>query len=66
MDLGKSLRIAVAMKGIKQKELAENFGTSRQQISNWMNTGIIKQSNLVKICEFFGMKVSEFIALGEK
>lgn len=66
MDLGKSLRIAIAMKGINQKKLAEEFKTSRQQVSNWMNTGVMKQENLIKVSVFFGMKVSEFIALGEK
>ena len=65
MDLGKSLRIAIAMKGIKQKQLAIELKTSDQQVSNWVNSGAIKQKSLVDMCKFFDMKVSEFISLGE-
>ena len=65
MDLSKSLRISIATKGIRQKELAESLSTSRQQIGIWLATGVIKQSSLVDICKYFEVKVSEFIKLGE-
>lgn len=65
MNLSKSLRIAFAQQGIKHKLLAQQLGVSNQQISNWLATGQIKQAYLVPIAEFFGMTVSEFIALGE-
>lgn len=65
MDLGKSLRIAIAMKGINQTKLAEELDTSRQQVSNWISTGVMKQENLIKVSALFNMKVSGFIALGE-
>lgn len=66
MDLGKSLNVAIALKGIKTKDLAEGVDTSRQQVANWKRTGAIKQASLVKICIFLEMKVSEFVALGEE
>lgn len=65
MDLGKSLRLAIADKGVKHKDLAEELGTTSQQVSKWLKSGVIKQSSIVGISEFFEMKTSEFIALGE-
>ena len=65
MDLSKSLKVAIAMKGVKHKDLAEQLGTTSQQISNWIKSGAIKQSSLVSICGCLGFSVSEFVALGE-
>lgn len=65
MNLGKSLAIAIAQKQIKNKDLAEAMGVKTQQVTNWKGSGAIKQSYLEKICEYFDMKVSEFIELGE-
>tara|TARA_R110000764_G_scaffold57488_2_gene125147 strand:+ start:17832 stop:18029 length:198 start_codon:yes stop_codon:yes gene_type:complete len=65
MDLSKSLKIAIATKGVKHKDLAIKLNTSGQQISNWIRTGCIKQKSLVSISEALGFSVSEFIALGE-
>ena len=65
MNLGKSLKIAIATKEIKTKDLADGLLVSRQQVSNWKRTGSISSSRLVDICKYFDMEVSEFIALGE-
>ena len=65
MDLSKSLRLAIASKGVKHKDLAEQLGTTSQQVSNWIKSGAIKQSSLVSISEALGLSVSEFVALGE-
>lgn len=65
MDLSKSLKVAIATKGVKHKDLAEQIGTTGQQISNWIRTGTIKQSSLVKVSFALGFSVSEFVALGE-
>ncbi|PHR55947.1 MAG: hypothetical protein COA43_14605 [Robiginitomaculum sp.] len=65
MDLSKSLRLAIAGKGVKHKDLAKQLGTTSQQVSNWIKSGAIKQSSIVSICKAFDMSVSEFIALGE-
>lgn len=66
MDLGISLKTAIFNKGIRSKDLAKFLGTQPQQVTNWKRTGAIQQSTLIKICEFFEMEVSEFIALGEE
>tara|TARA_R110002051_G_C8702641_1_gene494593 strand:- start:1423 stop:1620 length:198 start_codon:yes stop_codon:yes gene_type:complete len=65
MDLSKSLRLAIAIKGVKHKDLAKQLGTTSQQVSNWIKSGAIKQTSLVSISEALGLSVSEFIALGE-
>lgn len=65
MNLGKSLKIAIAKSEMKQKDLAELLGTSPQQVSNWVSSGSIKQSSIVDICTALNMPVSEFVKLGE-
>jgi transcriptional regulator with XRE-family HTH domain len=65
MDLSKSLRLAIAEKGVRHKDLAKQLGTTSQQISNWLKSGAIKQSNLIILSKALGFSVSEFIALGE-
>jgi len=59
MDLSKSLRMVIAEKGIKHKDLAEALNTTSQQVSNWLRTGGIKQSSVVEICDFFGFRVDQ-------
>jgi transcriptional regulator with XRE-family HTH domain len=65
MDLSKSLRLGIAGKGVKHKDLAKELGTTSQQISNWLKSGAIKQSSLTPISKALGLSVSEFVALGE-
>ncbi len=65
MDLSKSLRLAIAGKGVKHKDLAKQLGTTSQQISNWLKSGAIKQSSLVAISKALDLSVSKFVALGE-
>lgn len=64
MDAGKSLRVAMAMRGVKNKKLAEDMGVSNQQVTNWLS-GPVGLGNIKSLSEYFGMKVSAFIALGE-
>jgi len=66
MNLSKSLRLAIAQKGVKHKDLADALGTSSQQVSNWLKSGSIRQSSIVAIADYFEMPASEFIALGEE
>ena len=65
MNLGRSLKVALALEDMMNKTLAEKLGTSPQQISNWIGSGDIGKDSLIKICQIFNMPVSEFIALGE-
>ena len=65
MNLGNSLKIALTLKGIKQKDFALLVGVKPQQISNWVCSGDISKRNLELVCEELGMPVSEFVRLGE-
>ena len=65
MNFGKSLKVALATKEMKQKEFGQLIGVSPQQISNWVSSGSISNRNLDTVASGLGMKLSEFIALGE-
>ena len=65
MDLKKSLRTAIFNKGIKHKDLADQLGTTTQQISNWLKSGKMKQDSMVSVSKALDLSVSEFVALGE-
>ena len=65
MHLGKSLKIALVTKGIKNKDLAEHLGIYPEQVSAWISSGNMNHVNLLKICQFLELKVSEFVALSE-
>lgn len=65
MDLRKSLRLAIAIEGIKHQDLAAKVGTSSAQISNWLREGNIKSASVEKLSKALNMKASEFVALGE-
>ena len=66
MDLRKSLRVAIALKGVRNIDVAEYLGITPQQITNWLREGNINSQNIAKLCAYFEMQASEFIALGEE
>lgn len=62
---GKFLQQILKQKGIKQKEVAELLGVSKQSISNMFNnTANVKSSILEKISQEFNIDIGEFF--GEK
>ena len=65
MHLGKSLKMALAKKPMRNKTFAELMETSESNVSRWISTGSIKQGKLNRICEILDIKVSDFVALGE-
>jgi len=67
MDIGKSIRIACAMNDIKQKDLARLANVSAVTISHTINKKhACSSKNIELFAKAFGMRVSEFIALGEE
>lgn len=65
-DTSKALRLALAGKKMKQRELAVMVGLSARQISNLaQGYQVIQGDTLNRIAAAFGMKSSEFLALGE-
>lgn len=67
MNIGKSLRIAIATSGIRQGEVAEMSGITASYVSSIANGRVKPSLDIIeKISrDAFGIKVSEFIALGE-
>lgn len=67
MDIGKSIRLAMIIKDISREEICESFGWSKPALSIVINNKRgISLDVLKQLSDFFGFKVSEFIALGEK
>jgi transcriptional regulator with XRE-family HTH domain len=67
MNIGRSIKVACAQKGIKQIELAEILGLTPITVSRMANNkgDALKKETLESLAGAFNMPVSEFIALGE-
>lgn len=66
MNVGKSLKIALAQKGMKQNALAAQLGVTTVWISRLANSEKAGTTTVEKLAAAFDMKISEFVALGEK
>jgi DNA-binding Xre family transcriptional regulator len=66
MDIKKSFKVAMAMRGISQQELANRMSLSKTYVSLMVNMHKpFSMERLAAVCNIFDMKPSEFIALGE-
>lgn len=65
MNACKSLRIALAKKEMSRAQLSEALGLSITAVNRMANNPNWTCESLKKVSAVFGMKVSEFIALGE-
>lgn len=65
MDIGKSIRVALAKRGIKQKDLAGMMGVKPASVSQLASQTSCTGETISKLAEAFGMSASEFVALGE-
>lgn len=65
MNIGKSIKIALAKKGMKSKDLAEKLGVTGPTVSTMTTRPTASGQMLTKLAESFDMSVSEFVALGE-
>ena len=66
MDIGKSIRIALANINKSRAWLAREMGVTRGYISNMANGRTIPGGKMIEsLAGIFGMTTSEFIALGE-
>lgn len=67
MDIGQSLRVALAMRNKKATELAKETGLGDSYLSLVRRGHRVPSIEVVKMmAEGLDFKVSEFIALGEK
>ena len=65
VDFGKSIKIALVMKGMTQKELADRMGRHSVYISRVCNNPMASASTIDDVAKALDMKVSELVALGE-
>lgn len=65
-DIKKALRVALAMRGMKRKELAATMGVSQAAVHHWISTDrSMTIETINRIAKGIGIKTSELIALGE-
>jgi len=65
MNIGVSIKIALAKNGKKIPWLAAELDVKRQTVNNWSNQTSVGGDNIEKLASVFNMTASEFIALGE-
>lgn len=65
MNVGKSIRVAMAMKNMRNSELAEKLGVTQSTVSVMCSRDTAAGQTLKALAEIFEMKVSELLALGE-
>lgn len=67
MNIGRSLKIALAVRGKTQGDLALDLDCAQSNISYWVNRkSNINLTTVERLASGLGYKVSEFIALGEE
>lgn len=65
MNIGKSIKVALAQKGMSQAELAKRMGITHTWVSALANKPKASTPTVEALAAQFDMKVSEFVALGE-
>lgn len=65
MNLRKSIKVALAQRGMEQKALAAKLNMSQSSMSQLAAQESCTGATLQKLADAFGLKVSEFVALGE-
>lgn len=66
MNIGKSIKVALAQRDMKQNQLAERLGKSARWINLLANSRGASTETISMLASAFGMKASEFVALGEE
>lgn len=66
MNVGKSLKVALAMRGLNQTQLAVQLGCTHVWVSRLANSRSASMATVESLATALHMKVSEFVALGEE
>jgi DNA-binding Xre family transcriptional regulator len=66
MDIGKSMRVAMAMRGMRGNQLAEQLHVTAPTVSVMLSRRTCSGQTLQDLADIFGMKVSDFVKLGEE
>ena len=65
MNVGKSIKVALAKREMNQQDLAEKMDVSKAYVSQLAGKGHAGMGTVVLLAAAFGMSVSDFIKLGE-
>lgn len=65
MNVGKSIKVALAQKGMSQAELAKRMGLTHTWVSALANKPKASTATIEALASQFDMKVSDFVRLGE-
>lgn len=65
MNIGRSIKIAQAKKGMRGKDLAKKLGVTQSTVSLMTIRETASGAMLKKLADVFEMSVSEFVELGE-
>lgn len=65
MNIGKSIKVALALRSKRSKDLAKALGVTNPTVSTMCTRETASGQMLIKLATAFDMKVSEFVALGE-
>lgn len=65
MNASKSLKIALAKRGLNQLKFAAMAGMTQPSVSGLSSRSNWNCESLQKVSDALGLKVSEFVALGE-
>lgn len=67
MELGEKLKEARAKAGLKQEELAQTIGVSRQTVSNWENNRSYPDiASVMKLSNLYGLSLDELLKEDKK
>lgn len=66
INAGKALKVLMAKREVSREKLSQDLGLSTVTISALRNNKLISGSSLVKLCDYFQIKASDFFALGEE
>lgn len=66
INAGKALKVLMAKREVSREKLSQDLGLSTVTISALRNNRLIGGTNLVKLCDYFQIKASEFFVLGEE
>jgi transcriptional regulator with XRE-family HTH domain len=62
-NVGLSLRVAIAKKGMRPSQFADSYGWSRQRVSQFFKQETAQVDLVKKLADHFGMSVDEFLDL---
>ncbi len=65
MNIGKSVKVAMAQKELSINDVVVGLGISYPQVSVYRKKPIQSGAIIQRLADYFEMSVSEFVALGE-